>query len=621
MEGETAMRKRNITGLAISLCVALMWMTSGGLCGPASLLMGSAQFVPEDTVVYIEVPDYTLLKNRWNGSAAKKLWDDENIKSATASMRGSLDAKIKKMEEQLGVTQEHLVDLFPGGSALALTTIDLIEWRRMPIQEIEMVFIGHCGKKNVPKIQTLVQRALKDIPTDAKKSSFKVKDSTVYSIEWTQAMPVSVAESTPPSSDASPSDQPEVGTGKEEFSLRVEYAFTKGYFVIGEGRHEPVKKVVSRIEEVTGLKNLTASPSYASFTSRFPSDLHGKWYFNTGRLLGLIEKQGGAGADSEMLKSVGLSSIPSFLGGFRFVDNGMEMHWGLGVDRSVGGIGAIITCVKNNPFNLLKLAPKETISFWSMAIDIKKVWNEVHTVLRGALGEKYSSVMASIEEANRMIGANIEQDLINALGNEIGTITTRISREGKQEDAMVLLVELSSRERFKMFLDNALLSVNAMMPFLMFDQKEYQGYTMYVPRAPEGSGAPPIDASFVITDRYFLFASHQSEAKNLLSRISGKKLPDLTEHKTFARLSQMLPAGGYQINYSDAAAYDTMMDQMAGMLSMMAFSGAPIPSGLGSFIQSLSGKGIFQRYFTGSINKGCLYPEGFYDYTFIEAKQ
>jgi hypothetical protein len=253
------------------------------------------------------------------------------------------------------------------------------------------------------------------------------------------------------------------------------------------------------------------------------------WQKQIKKLKEEAEDEDAAKMQEELLKESGILSLKSVDAGLKIGKNTIKIRVGYELPSKLDGVWKILD-VKKADITLPRLVPSDAQEVGVSTFNLKGFWEWYKDFLNTILeqtGMDFEMLMEQIEE---QIGFDLEEDLIETVGNQILTVTVPVKDKGapailfKIEDTETLQTTI---EDFISFLDEQGAEI---------EEEEYMGKDIYYTT----SGVK--DAiGFSLVNNYLVFGTLESIKK--IVRQTGKDAKAFSDSKEYEELMKKIPEG------------------------------------------------------------------------------
>ncbi|HUT25649.1 MAG TPA: hypothetical protein VM492_14995, partial [Sumerlaeia bacterium] len=434
-----------------TVILALLVWQAGPAAAETSKL---AQMAPEETLVYVEVRDFTQLREAWTKTPFHALWTSPECAAFWQPSKDKIKQFISGIEEKRGVTLEELKRNFPGEIAVFLSDV-------MPqkdslgssYDDVNTGIIARVSDKTVTK-RLVEEQVLKNVPTDAERSSEDFKGIKIFRTQYREQAPKPV-----PGQKDETLTLPEASEEKRTAPLLFEYAFVDDYLILLEGQRAFMKKVLTNYASLapSGAGKGGAPQGSVAGTANFANAL-GRLserpdvlaYANLERLMKEVLPKGEANP-LEKMPVLGLEELKSFALSFRLAPGKTEMDAILRTTPSPKGVAHFLIHDAPKTLRTQKMTPADAVSYGAGFLDIAGLYSFIRTAAaqsQGDSGKSFDEGMASFSEASKVNVA----ELIAKAGGEIGAFTRPGSDSAgaasPRQNETVILVQLKEEQGF-----------------------------------------------------------------------------------------------------------------------------------------------------------------------------
>jgi len=241
---------------------------------------------------------------------------------------------------------------------------------------------------------------------------------------------------------------------------------------------------------------------------------------------------------------------------------------------------------KETPKRILDIIPADAMVAFAMTVDPPKMWNELKALIAELSTDRFAGLEHSLMSFNKRLGIDIEKDLMDSLGREIGVFVPDFNspfpfnKTTGSFGNMLLFVEASDPEVLLRSVDRLWSTGNDMF---WVRKSTYRGVEVRLVELIGGGRAGAIVAfyglqpSYAIVDGVFVFGINPTAVKIWIrERLEGK--PVFTSNALYKETLEKLPSGFSKISFEDTSSSLTTavssLGQMQDQLSAMPQPGS-----------------------------------------------
>ncbi|HVM60046.1 MAG TPA: DUF3352 domain-containing protein [Verrucomicrobiae bacterium] len=291
----------------------------------------------------------------------------------------------------------------------------------------------------------------------------------------------------------------------------------------------------------TDFKRLSTSPRFISARQHASSNYEFLGYVNVEQVLGLFGPL--------------LAFAPQTSGTFQKL-SGMDVsaYSMKFVDRGVEDVGFI--SYSHNPPKLspptarktLALTSPDTLFYSVGAADLSGFYEEGMQALSQSGNATMMSSIGQFEQALRVHGIHMREDILQYVGPETAIIATW--RTGSRFPDVALVAEIANEDKLRPALDKAMnalkqstLGTDEMAPW---DETEIAGHRLRTVRIGAGLVAP----TYTTTGQFLILADTPDYARELVTQVTQSK-PTLASNATYQEFMKRMPVNGSSYGYAD----------------------------------------------------------------------
>lgn len=212
----------------------------------------------------------------------------------------------------------------------------------------------------------------------------------------------------------------------------------------------------------------------------------------------------------------GISSIESAGYASSFVEGGVRDTFAVAYNSKPTGLLSLLDCCDGG-FNFLKVAPVETGLYFGARVDLEAFVDKFAKVTEELFPGSGAAFEKGLGQANREIGMDVRQELLAALGNEIGIYLTSPGGGAMIPDGLVM-VKVGDRQQFEKLLargiDEATKGGQVSFSEMKGLPEGAKGWTATIEQAP-------VQPAFALTNDTFCIAKDPLALKKALRDLQG----------------------------------------------------------------------------------------------------
>jgi hypothetical protein len=553
------------TVLAAALVVS---MTTSIVAGPFE------NAVPEDTVLFVNLPNVSLLKERSGETSLAKLFKDEAMKPFVDNLSGEVQLLLDTAEQITSISLTDVLSLPTGQLSIAVRP-DAENSSALPY----IYFLADC-KGNEEKLKDIITKITTALEENGM-SKEAVGDLSVYSI-----------------GDAA---------ARQQVALGV-----KGSLLAIGNDPESLGKVISSIESGSS-DSLGKSARFGGFRERAGGTGHFEVYSDLARTVEFASNLG----RTEVTTAVSMLGLNAFQSlGISILVGENDNDTSMQVIVNTEGASQVLNLFKMpaKPIKPEPWVPADVLSYgsfnWDVDLFYETLVGMVNAVYPGGM-EQVEGMLAGPDPANPLL--NLKNDLIGPLGNRITVITDYITEESSYNPRFLIAWELENSQKLTELFDRLLALAGGALPL---ETQSVNGNTVYtfplgdLVEAQMGDSQMPFKLGvfgFTITKTHLMLTTHVELLNKCLNTTSG----GLAESEAYKLIASKIPAEVSMLGLSrrDEEAKALWQFVKSGKLAELIRKGMESQEEVGAFlggiIDALDGSNLpefdkVSKYFTPS---------------------
>ncbi len=530
--------------------------------------------VPEDTVLFVNLPNVALLKERSGETSLAKLFKDEAMKPFVDNLGGEVQLLLDTAEQ---ITSISLVDILnlPTGQVSIAVRPDAENSTALPY----IYFLADC-KGNEEKLKDIITKITTALEENGM-SKEAVGDLSVYSI-----------------GDAASRQQVVLGT--------------KGSILALGNDPESLNKVLAGIESGAS-ESLGKSARFGAFRERAGGTGHFEVFSDLARTVEFASSLGQAEV-STAISMLGLNAFQSL--GISILVGENDNDTSMQILVNTEGSSQVLNLFKmpTKPIKPEPWVPADVLSYgsfnWDVDLFYETLVGMVNAVYPGGM-EQVEGMLAGPDPANPLL--NLKNDLIGPLGNRITVITDYITEESKYNPRLLLAWELENSQKLTELFDRLMALAGGALPL---ETQNVNGNTVYtfplgdLVEAQMGESQMPFKLGvfgFTITKTHLMLTTHVELLNKCLNTSGG----GLAESEAYKMIASKIPAEVSMIGLSrrdeeaKAAWEFVKTGKLAELIRKGMESQEEVGAFLGGIIDALDGSNLpefdkVSKYFTPS---------------------
>lgn len=226
----------------------------------------------------------------------------------------------------------------------------------------------------------------------------------------------------------------------------------------------------------------------------------------------------------------GVSAIEAAGYASSFVEGGVRDTFAVSYNAAPSGLLSLLDCCDGG-FNYLKVAPVETGLYFGARVDLEAFVDKFAKVTEELFPGSAAAFEKGLSEANREIGMDLRQELLAALGNEIGVYLTSPGGGAMIPDGLVLL-KVGDRQQFEKLLARGMDQASKSGAVSFSEMKGLpdgaKGWTATINEAP-------VQPAFAVTNDTFCVAKDPLALKKALRDLQGGSKSSAADNENLQR--------------------------------------------------------------------------------------
>jgi len=547
------------------------------LCSPAGVraaLPKTAKLLPPDTVLLVNVEDFSQLQSQFEKTGMYKLYKDPSMAAFVDNFKKNFQEKMKEEEGELaGIISEAAA--FPEGKAAFALVLDV---KALDAKQPPVLFIVEWGSK-VAQVKDLANKIVTKA-VDEKETRRQTEDYRGVTITTL--------------------------TGKDSDSLS--YCFIDDAMMVS-GNAEAMKFIVAQAKGA-GSATLADSDDYNSTLRAVSSSGPGQidLYVNIKQVIQAVTANDQAGKIKPILTNLGLDNVTSFA---------MSIDVGSGPGGSTSGKALLkidgvkkglmkLMEVESGPIQVPPFVSQSTNSVSFINLNMSKAFDEIVKILTAFSPQMAMMVNMPLSPPGPQgePPLQLKTGIFDNLGSQIvvaqsidGTATGAAGQGMPQPDTLVALATTNRASLEKTLL---LLHSTMIAPGKPDARRELLGHTIYLidaagmlpgfgggpgtrapMRAQATAAAPPMPKlALTITDTHLIFASEDAVEKAIRT-LSGGGNETVASAKWFTQAKSTIPSSVGMAGMQNSEVSAEFLWSMLQNMKMPAKGGGRAASGMG----------------------------------------
>jgi hypothetical protein len=605
----------------------------------AAVLPRTDKLIPPETVLLIEVDDFSRLKGQFEKTNFFKLYKDPSMAAFVEDFKSKLSEKVRKLNNKIAEATVNVGVLPEGRVAIAW----VLDEKTKEKEEPSSLFIVQWGQM-AAKIEEAVEEQVKKAVEDG--AHKKIEDYRGITI-------VTIIKELPPKKVPDLGSYNPEGTNSPAMKTvqpppeKMHYCFADDNLVASDNI-DVLKFVIAHIKGATGA-TLADDSDYAA-TTRAVGPYHDiDFYVNIKQIIRTALAQDATSKTKTTISNLGLDNVTS-------------LGCSIGISREPGGScsGKALLRIAGRKKGLCKMldfepavprppqfVPSSACSAIFLNLNLGKAYDELANILKSfsaqAATVMFMPLLPPSPEGEG--GLELKRDIIDHLGSQVAIAQSVNKPVSATLPSVETVFALAVNNRKALEKSLSLLHSRVIAANNPDARRELLGHTIYlvtVPglpflrpgmtpmQGPAGAGAlQPPTLAFTVTDTHLVFGV-ESTVERAIRALSSTQAASIGSAKWFTLSRSAIPSVvGLASLQDDAAASELswrMMKESAKGKSDSTDSSLSMGVGIGSdfgLIFSQAGLDLFnfrllpefeavRKYFGLSVSYGVSRPDGFF---------
>ncbi|QDU64871.1 hypothetical protein Pan216_57640 [Planctomycetes bacterium Pan216] len=548
-----ARTSRATKGAVAAALIALSWASVAKAVPFESAL-------PDDCIVYANVPSVSKLKGSFTQTNVWKLWNDPAMARFKAAITAEVGKIFAKVEEQVGVDVPEVLALPSGQMAFALR-LDPTDPQKPPF----VYFLADVAG-NETKVEGLVGR-LKTALEGQGLTKQEMGDITIFS----------------------------KGAPKEREQLCMAL---RGSVLAFANDPAALKETLQALSE--GMRgSLADNARFRQFRSRSGGIGDVEVFVDLAKIISFALQSGGPQAQviSGMLglnafQAAGVSGKIAY-DDYEFTSQLMVLVQGQSLLLDLFRMPA-------KPLKPEPWVPASIVTYTSLNWDVDGFYNTLTQLVNGFQPGAMAQVDRALSQLDPQNPISLKNDIIGPLGNRITAISDLTERDNLPVQRFLIAWQLDDAGRFKAFFDRIMGQLGVVAGFQKKTVKGYDVYTfplgdVLAAQMPPDQAPPVGMLGLTVTKTHFMVATFV-EVLDMVLNFDGEA--GLAETPGYQRVASKFPAETSIITYSQTEVQQRAVWQMlksgkfAQVLTQAAQADDDVNEYVGGLIQALNGSNL-----------------------------
>ncbi len=390
----------------------------------APMLAGAgdlADAIPADAKMAFLLEDVGDLTSRFKASKYYEVWNAPE----TAELRALVEKKFDEVAREMQEEAESEVPLDKLIKLISKEGVFYIEKFPKPVPDGNMaqtspdaVLAFDLNDEARATVDKLIEEQLAELPADAKRSTYTVGETTVYSLNWIEEEEVE--------DQISPMAGEGAGTAtpaplKRQSPMTMQYAHVGNRFAMGFGESEPLRRYIGGLSAPGSSSTMARSEGYMK--SRTLSGIAKpdfSLYVNYPAIIAESAPKEGPEAEEMQRNFRGLGLTDAGPALMTFALEGSGAKWALANSLPAEKKG-LFSLLYNQPAvdpGVLSSVPAEAGLAVAWSLNGGTLMRDLRALLIAVSPEGYGGLDMVFGMANAQLGVNLEADVVGQLGGD-----------------------------------------------------------------------------------------------------------------------------------------------------------------------------------------------------------
>lgn len=523
--------------------------------------------MPADTWILLAVDDLAQLRDAWAASPYRDAWKSPELNTVREIAEKTWKDLVKEGTQETGVSPQEVLSLLNGYVAVFSTMNEFRPEGDYSMREWDTCLVAEIAKKDHKEIRRILDLLLKNIPEDAKKRVEEFKGQKVYIIEYYQQKETE--------------DAPGGLEGLqllEEIPIHIEYVLTDDYFILCEGRNQPLRPVLAGLLGDNG-RSIQSVGRYKDLRRHVGNREGFTAYFNPDRLFEQQVRNPEIKSFLDRAQEFGLRKVGPALLTWGIAEEGLFTSAAIAVPEEHRGLLAMLYAGETNPVASAKHVPRNIHSYVSITADLKEIWAGARALARIVNPQVDSVLSAYLLSSVSNFNVDLEADILNNITGEHAYYSRELPPEVKAEltslgdsapalQSEVYLLRTANGEKLVQALDqffNRLTGEPYQIPLEHFTQRGFNIWTMRQMPGQETA----LRFSIALTPSHLILANSLIEAQEAVRRVTGDTTNSLANDKSFqATLADGKREGLRMFSYTSPEAIASISAELRQVIAL-----------------------------------------------------
>ncbi len=421
-------------------------------------------------------------------------------------------------------TQE-LFETFDGSLAVFSTMYDLYVDNDTEIVEWDVILAAEYEENDKEKIEGFLEKALEKVPSSPNKEKREYWGFDVFHIEYYLE------------SEAELND--ELGLGLvQEIPVIIEYAYVDGYFLLAEGRGDPLKSAIRAVSDAGEGIRLSDTLEYRRLSTVMGEE-RGQYnlYFSLPLHVNEYRELPSLKNNVALLSSLGLARTSPLLVNATLNKDRTNLKAVLRAGTENNGIFSIMSEDPGDFQKVLSL-PSDSQLVGTIQVNMAQLWQQLLNISTFSQPRQKRIAELMLNAVNETAGINIYEELLS--GND-GELLSYVrpggdnGTNGNSDPSASFIFPMRNSRQVETFNELITFFHGEEMKLLQLEKEEFNGYTLWeTPEAEQTSRRSRLH--FSATPNGLIFANSGSELREMVRRLtSSDPSSTIQENEAFKR--------------------------------------------------------------------------------------
>lgn len=458
--------------------------------------------------------------------------------SLLAAIEVRLQGGLNSGSSIFNVSANDVLETFDGSLAFYSTLYDLYMQGNVDIVEWDVVLAAEYSEGNRPKVDIFLEKALSNIPQQAKRQRVEYHGHQVNRVEYYLDEVTNLG-----------GGQSSGGvTLIKQIPVIVEYAFVENTFYMAEGRGEPLRKALRAREEGNPSQRLTSKSRYRRALDRLgdgPGAFH--LYFDITHHVRELEDHPEMQRARRLASALGLTNVGPLVARASIDENGASITAMIPASGNPTGVFNILALSPENTLENLALVPEDAKLAGTLALDFRTVYEEWRAAMMIVNPRNQRMIDSAINTAESIAGINFRQGILGAAKGEM----VNYIRPGAEDsldsfDALAgsFFFPLGGSTETAETVNGILRRLNSdESRFLDLSQSDFNGATLW--ESPESLASSARETMHIgVLPAGIALSTNGGELRDLIRRVQQRPDRSIGDTEGFRQLRTELPAEG-----------------------------------------------------------------------------